>query len=161
MTHFLTVIVLDLTSVTWCPIQTTLVFLLSKRFIGMSWVNYGGRGGVFSTFLVPSTSFHLLFFPSFVGKLVVIRALGGTWRWFYILDLRFFCPRVFHGNTLALGNGGVGWSAASGTVLIHLFSTGVRLKSQLSLGVNGLLDHLIKAFQLKVSIFLLSQNRRL
>ena len=153
MTYFPTVIALDLTSITWCPIRTTLVFLLLRRFTGMSWVNSDDRGRAFSTFSVLLTLFLLFFFPSFVGKLVLIGVLGGTWHWFCISNLRFFRLGVFYIAILALGDGEVGWLAALGAVLIHLFSAKAISESRLGLGVDSLFDHLIRAFQLEVLMF--------
>ena len=136
----------NLTYVTCYFIWTTSIFILFLLLTCLCCVDSSGRGRAFSTFSVPLTLFLLLFFPSFVGKLVVIGVLGGTWCWFCTSDLRFFYLGVFHCAILALGDGRVGWSATSRAVLIHLFGAGARSESWLSLGVDGLLDHLVKVF---------------
>ena len=144
MAQFETVKALDLALVRGCFVRAILLFLFLVR-PGLSVCN---QGGAFLTFLVFLALFLLLLFPSFLGRL---RSLG-TW-WFCSSNLRFFWPGVFHGATLALGNGKISWSVAPGAVLIHLSSAGASSESRLSLGVDGLLDHQIKAFQLEVSMF--------
>ena len=149
MTQFLTVIALNLTSVTWCSVQTTLIFLLFMSLTDRSCIDSGGQGGAFLTFSISLALFLLLFFSSIFGKLKLL----GTWQWFCSSDPRFFRPGVFYGATLVLDNGGVGWLLALEAVLIYLFSARARSESRLGFGINGFLDYLIKAFQLKVSVF--------
>ena len=141
MAYFWTVKALDLTSVVRRLVQAFLFFLLMK-LPSLSCIYSAGRGKIFSTLLISLALLFFFFFLSFLGRL---RTLG-TWRCYCTSDFRFFRLRVFHGTALTLGNGGVGWLVALGTVLIHFFSAGAKKKSLLSLGVNGLLDHLMEAF---------------
>ena len=148
MTRFGTIKVLDLGLVSRCFVWAMLLFLLLVR-LGLSYVCVCSRSRAFSPLSVPLVLFLLLLFPSFLGQLRLL----GTWQWFCFSNLRFFQSTVLHSATLALGDGWVGWSVALRAVLIYLFSTRTRSESRLGLDVDGLLDHLIKAFQLKVSMF--------
>ena len=142
MAHFLTVVILDLVSVTRHLLRVMFLLLFLVGLPGLSCVYSVGRGRTFLTFLVSFSLFLLLFFLNFFRRLKTL----GTRQWFCTSDLSFFSPGIFHSTALAFGNDGVGWSIALGTVLIYFFSTGARPESRIGLSINGLFDHLIEVF---------------
>ena len=141
VTQFLTIIALDLTSVAERLVRA-FFFLFLMGLPDLNCVYSASRGRTFSTLSISLALLLLLLLPRYLGRLRTLR----TWLCFCTLDLGFFRPGVLHGTALTLGDGGVAWSVAPGTVLIYFFGTRARPESRLGLSVNSFLDHLIEAF---------------
>ena len=136
MAHFLTVVTLDLASVTRRLVRAMFLLLLLVGLPGLSCVYSGGRGGAFSTLSVSASVLLLFLLAGLLGGLsLMLRS-----RCFVLLGFGpgLLRSRVSYRVALGASPSGVG-SVAAQTSLVHLFDVGGGLQACLGLGIDRFL----------------------